>query len=66
MKNIFARHGIPSVVVSDNATCYSSRLYREFVEEYHCFSQDLFTSLCTEKWIISNIIGYHLLFKMLM
>ena len=34
MKSIFARHGIPSVVVSDNATCYSSRLYREFAEEY--------------------------------
>ena len=31
MKSIFARHGIPSVVVNDNATCYSSRLYREFV-----------------------------------
>ena len=35
MKSIFARHGIPSVVVSDNATCYSSRLYREFPEEYN-------------------------------
>ena len=35
MKSIFARHGIPSVVVSDNATCYSSRLYREFAEEYN-------------------------------
>ena len=34
MKSIFARHGIPSVVVNDNATCYSSRLYREFAEEY--------------------------------
>ena len=36
MKSIFAMHGIPSVVVtvSDNATCYSSRLCREFAEEY--------------------------------
>ena len=36
MKSIFARHGIPSVVVRDN----SSRLYREFAEEYIFFAQD--------------------------
>ncbi|KAL0152959.1 hypothetical protein M9458_051737 [Cirrhinus mrigala] len=34
MKAIFARHGIPQVVCSDNGPCYSSRDFPKFAEEY--------------------------------
>ena len=35
MKSIFARHGIPRVLVSDNATCYSSRSFKMFADEFN-------------------------------
>uniref|UniRef100_A0A3B3QWT0 Integrase catalytic domain-containing protein n=1 Tax=Paramormyrops kingsleyae TaxID=1676925 RepID=A0A3B3QWT0_9TELE len=34
MKSIFARHGIPQVVCSDNGPCYSSKDFQRFAEEY--------------------------------
>uniref|UniRef100_A0A672S0A1 Integrase catalytic domain-containing protein n=1 Tax=Sinocyclocheilus grahami TaxID=75366 RepID=A0A672S0A1_SINGR len=34
MKSIFARHGIPQVVCSDNGPCYSSKDFQKFAEEY--------------------------------
>lgn len=34
MKSIFARHGIPQVVCSDNGPCYSGRDFQKFAEEY--------------------------------
>jgi len=34
MKSIFARFGIPEVVVSDNQTCYSSREFASFAKEW--------------------------------
>ena len=34
MKSIFARHGIPEVVVSDNGPQYSSQAFREFTKDY--------------------------------
>ena len=34
LKSIFARHGIPEILVSDNGTQYSSTLFREFATEY--------------------------------
>ena len=40
-KSIFARHGIPDVVVSDNGPQYSSETYRQFAKDYefaHCTS----------------------------
>lgn len=33
-KSIFARHGIPHIVVSDNGPCFSSREWQKFVEQY--------------------------------
>ena len=36
-KSIFARHGIPEVVVSDNGPQYTSSTYAEFAREY-CFN----------------------------
>ena len=33
-KSIFARHGIPEVVVSDNGPQYSSKAYADFAKEY--------------------------------
>ncbi|KAJ8359388.1 hypothetical protein SKAU_G00159130 [Synaphobranchus kaupii] len=33
-KSIFARHGIPHTVVSDNGPCFSSREWHEFAEQY--------------------------------
>ena len=36
LKSIFARHGIPEAVVSDNGPCYASQDYRKFAKEY-CF-----------------------------
>ena len=35
MKSIFARHGIPRVLVSDNATCYASRSFKMFADEFN-------------------------------
>ena len=35
MKSIFARHGIPRVIVSDNATCYASRSFKMFADEFN-------------------------------
>ena len=35
MKSIFARHGIPRVLVSDNATCYASRSFKTFADEFN-------------------------------
>ena len=34
-KSIFARHGIPEVVVSDNGPQFSSDAYQQFAKEYH-------------------------------
>lgn len=34
MKSIFARHGIPLVVVSDNGPCYNSREFQDFAAHY--------------------------------
>ena len=34
MKSIFARHGIPEVVVSDNGPQYSTQAFREFTKDY--------------------------------
>uniref|UniRef100_A0A0S7ESR5 Gypsy retrotransposon integrase-like protein 1 n=1 Tax=Poeciliopsis prolifica TaxID=188132 RepID=A0A0S7ESR5_9TELE len=33
-KSIFARHGIPHVVVSDNGPCFNSREWQRFAEQY--------------------------------
>ena len=35
MKSSFARHGIPRVLVSDNATCYASRSFKMFADEFN-------------------------------
>ena len=34
-KSIFARHGIPEVVISDNGPQYSSEAYKVFANQYH-------------------------------
>ena len=34
-KSLFARHGIPEVVISDNGPQYSSKVYANFAKEYH-------------------------------
>ena len=34
MKSIIARHGLPSVVVSDNGLRFSSREFRQFAKQY--------------------------------
>ncbi|KAI7790353.1 hypothetical protein IRJ41_020250 [Triplophysa rosa] len=34
MKSIFARHGIPKVVVSDNGPCYNCKEFEQFAMEY--------------------------------
>ncbi|KAI3354718.1 hypothetical protein L3Q82_004511 [Scortum barcoo] len=34
MKSVFARHGIPQIVYSDNGPCYSCREFQSFAEEY--------------------------------
>ena len=34
MKSIFARHGIPETVVSDNGLQYASEEYKKFAEAY--------------------------------
>ena len=34
LKSIFARHGIPEILVSNNGTQYSSTLFQEFATEY--------------------------------
>ena len=34
LKSIFARHGIPEVVISDNGSQYSSAVFEEFSKEY--------------------------------
>ena len=33
-KSIFARHGIPHIVISDNGPCFSSREWQRFAEQY--------------------------------
>ncbi len=35
LKSIFARHGIPLVVVSDNGPCYNSGEFRDFATHYN-------------------------------
>ena len=35
MKSIFARHGILRVLVSDNATCYASRRFKMFADDFN-------------------------------
>lgn len=35
MKSIFARHGIPLVVVSDNGPCYNSKEFHDFAAHYY-------------------------------
>lgn len=34
VKSIFARHGIPYMVMSDNGPCFSSREWQKFAEQY--------------------------------
>ena len=34
LKSIFARHGVPQTLVSDGATNYSSKEFKEFAEQY--------------------------------
>lgn len=34
LKSIFARHGIPEILISDNGPQYSSREFQDFAEEY--------------------------------
>ena len=34
MKSIFARHGIPEILVSDGGTCYTAREFAEFAASY--------------------------------
>uniref|UniRef100_A0A8D0C7Y7 Gypsy retrotransposon integrase-like protein 1 n=1 Tax=Scleropages formosus TaxID=113540 RepID=A0A8D0C7Y7_SCLFO len=34
MKSVFARHGIPTVVMSDNGPCYSSSEFQDFAAHY--------------------------------
>ena len=34
MKSVFARHGIPQIVYSDNGPCYSCKEFQSFAEEY--------------------------------
>ncbi|KAI7814577.1 hypothetical protein IRJ41_021834 [Triplophysa rosa] len=34
MNSIFARHGIPQIVCSDNGPCYSSKEFQDFAVEY--------------------------------
>ena len=34
-KSIFARHGIPEVVISDNGPQYTAEVYRQFAKEYN-------------------------------
>ena len=34
MKPLFARYGIPDVIILDNGPQYSSREFKEFAEEY--------------------------------
>uniref|UniRef100_A0A8C5EM65 Integrase catalytic domain-containing protein n=1 Tax=Gouania willdenowi TaxID=441366 RepID=A0A8C5EM65_GOUWI len=44
-KSIFARHGIPQIVHSDNGPCYSCKEFKDFAEEYnfrHMTSSPLF------------------------
>ena len=36
MKSIFARHGIPELIVSDNGPQYSSEEFSKFMREYQC------------------------------
>ena len=36
LKSIFARHGIPELIVSDNGPQYSSEEFSKFVQEYQC------------------------------
>uniref|UniRef100_A0A8C6NY70 Integrase catalytic domain-containing protein n=1 Tax=Nothobranchius furzeri TaxID=105023 RepID=A0A8C6NY70_NOTFU len=33
-KSLFARHGIPHIVVSDNGPCFSSREWKQFAQQY--------------------------------
>jgi len=33
-KSIFARHGIPNIVMSDNGPCFSSKEWLDFAEQY--------------------------------
>lgn len=45
MKSIFARHGIPETVISDNGPQYASREFAEFAKTYefkHCTSSPYF------------------------
>ena len=39
-KSIFARHGIPEIVISDNGPHYSSNEYKRFAKEWE-FSHDI-------------------------
>jgi len=34
LKSIFSRHGIPRLLISDNGPCYSSREFKQFVENW--------------------------------
>ena len=34
LKNVFARFGIPSIVVSDNGPCFSSQFFKDFANEW--------------------------------
>ena len=35
LKSIFARHGIPNEVISDNGPQYSSQLFKQFAQNYN-------------------------------
>jgi len=50
LKSIFARHGIPELIVSDNGPHHSSEEFSKFVQEYQCWH--VTSSPCTLKAMV--------------
>lgn len=51
-KSIFARHGIPNTVMSDNEPCFSSKEWHDFAEQYgikHVTSSPLYSQMEKQK-----------------